>query len=81
MLAFFIFFSTRLETRILASYKSTIGIATIIWEITSGGVMAAEIISTPTIACFLNFIKKAGVITPRRVNKYATTGKRKSKPV
>lgn len=44
-----------------------IGIETIICDTTSGGVIAAARIKTPTIECFLYFLKKAGVITPNFV--------------
>ena len=51
------------------SYKMMIGIDTKICDKTSGGVIAADKINTPTIACFLYFFKKAEVITPSLVNK------------
>ena len=72
--------STFLETRIPISYKITIGMATIICDITSGGVIAADKINTPTIACFRYFFKNADDKTPNFVNKCATTGSKKSKP-
>ena len=57
-----------------------IGIATIICEITSGGVIAADKINTPTIACFLYFFKKAGVTIPKRVKIYEITGNKNNIP-
>jgi hypothetical protein len=46
-----------------------IGMETKICDKTSGGVMAADKINTPTIACFRYLIKKAEVITPNLVKR------------
>ena len=51
-----------------------------ICEITSGGVMAAYNINTPTIACFLYFFKKEGVTIPKRVKIYEITGSKNNSP-
>jgi hypothetical protein len=72
--------AARAETKIPISYNINIGIDTIIWEITSGGVIIAARISTATIECFRNFLKNAGVIIPILVNKYEATGSKKSNP-
>ena len=50
------------------------GIATIIWLATSGGVIIAAMISTTITACFLYLRIKSGVMIPNRVKKYTIIG-------
>lgn len=55
-------------------YKINIGIATIIWLATSGGVIIAANINTAIKAYFLYLIKISGVTNPTFVKKYIIIG-------
>tara|TARA_Y200000002_G_C22184502_1_gene456603 strand:+ start:293 stop:547 length:255 start_codon:yes stop_codon:yes gene_type:complete len=68
------------DTKILISYKITIGIDIIIKLIGSGGVMIADKITVPIIASLLYCLKKAGFIKPMDENKKEATGNSKIIP-
>ena len=68
------------EINILTWYNTTIGIATIIWLATSGGVIIAARTKTNTSAYFLYLTRDSGVTTPALVKKYIIIGNSKIIP-
>ena len=57
------------------------GMVTITWEMTSGGVMMAAKINITTTACLRYLTKNSGVNKPIFTSKYVTTGNKKNNPV